>query len=99
MGGLSHETRKSQRRYKSHWSSQVAAARARYSDSKEDLVTFCCFFVRHEIRDCPRKKHDPEMERRVSLQPAHSASEKPNKPSFELCGNYKPLAGHDLRYR
>ncbi|MCI29457.1 putative disease resistance protein (TIR-NBS-LRR class), partial [Trifolium medium] len=63
--------------YNIHWSSQVAAARARYSASDEERETVNCFFVLQDMRDFPRKKHWPEMDLLVSTQPAQSASENP----------------------
>jgi len=47
---------------------------ALYSASEEDLDTIGSFFVLQEIRDWPRKKQCPEMERLVSLHHAQSAS-------------------------
>lgn len=44
------------------------------------------------------KKHEPEMERLVSLHPAQSESEKPRRCRLESQGKNKPLPGLDLRY-
>lgn len=70
---LVHVTCKAFMRYKRHWSSQVAAARARYSPSDEDLESVNCLFVLHELRNRPRKKHWPEMDLCVSMQSTDSA--------------------------
>jgi len=56
-GSLEHWMLRSLSRYRIHWSSQVAEARAWYSASKDDLETISCFFVLHEIKDFPKKKH------------------------------------------
>ncbi|MCI65662.1 hypothetical protein A2U01_0086920, partial [Trifolium medium] len=66
------------------------------SDEEREIVS--CFFVLHEMRDCPMKKHWPEMERRVSLQPAQSASEKPMRCKGESRGKKIPRPRHDFKY-
>lgn len=63
---------KSFMRYKSHRSSQVAAARVRYSASGEDLDNVNCFFVLYDISDLTRKKHWSETDLLVSMHPAQS---------------------------
>ena len=97
-GSLEHWMWRSLRRYRSHWSSQVAEARARYSASEDDLEIVICFFVLQEIRECPIKKHWPKMERLLSTQPAQSASENPCRWREEFLGKNKPLPGQLLRY-
>lgn len=76
----------------------MADAKALYSASDEDLDTMICFFVLHEIRELPKKKHWPEIDLLVSRQPAQSASENPCKLIEEFLGKNKPLPGHPLRY-
>ncbi|KEH26838.1 disease resistance protein (TIR-NBS-LRR class) [Medicago truncatula] len=58
-----------------HGTMKVAAPNALYSASEEDLETVSCFLVLYEINESPRKKHCPEMDLLVSLQPSQSASE------------------------
>ena len=50
-------------------------AMARYSASALDLETVVCRLEDHETRESPRKTQNPDVERRVSGQPAQLASE------------------------
>lgn len=84
------ETWRSLSRNKSHWSSQVAAPNALYSDSYEDLETVNCFLVLQEISDFPRKKNWPEIDLLESIHPAQSASEKPEIYKGESMGKKRP---------
>lgn len=43
---------------------------ARYSASDDDLEIVSCFFVRHDMREVPRKKQYREMDLLESMQPA-----------------------------
>ena len=53
----------------------VAYANAMYSDSVEERATNCCFLLPQHITPFANNKQYLEVERRVSLQPAQSASE------------------------
>jgi len=57
-----------------------------------------CFWVLHDIKELPKKKHYPVMERLVSTQPAQSASGNPCKIKEEFMGKNKPFPEHPLRY-
>jgi hypothetical protein len=74
VGSLTHLVCKSFKRYKSHWSSQVAVESALYSASDEDLDTVYCFLARRDIKDEPRKKQKPIVDLLESMHPAQSAS-------------------------
>jgi len=58
-------------------SSAVVEAKARYSASAVDQDTVACFLAPQDIKFVPRKIANPVVERRSSLQPAQSASQKP----------------------
>ena len=53
----------------------MVLAMARYSASALDLETVVCRLEDHEMRELPRMTQKPDVERRVSGQPAQSASE------------------------
>ena len=55
--------------------SEMAFAMARYSASTLDLETVVCHLEDHETSEAPRKTQNPDVERRVSGQPAQSTSE------------------------
>jgi hypothetical protein len=55
-GSLQHSIYRSFNKYCSHINSQVAADKALYSASDEDLEIVDCFLAFHEISDEPRKK-------------------------------------------
>ena len=67
----------SPRRGRSHEHSATVLATPRYSASALDRETVVCRLEDHETRASPRKMQKPEVERRVSGQPAQSASEHP----------------------
>jgi hypothetical protein len=58
-------------------SSAVVEAKARYSASAVDRDTVACFLVPQDIKLLPKKIANPVVERLSSLQPAQSASQKP----------------------
>src|SRR3954471_9983281 len=55
--------------------SQHVEAMERYSASAVDRATVVCFFVFHEIGDCPRNTQYPVTDLLVSLHRAQSASQ------------------------
>ena len=55
--------------------SATALAIARYSASALDQDTVVCRLDDHEMSEEPRKTQNPDVDRRVSGQPAQSASE------------------------
>jgi hypothetical protein len=67
--------RSSPRRCRSQEHSETALAMARYSISALDRDTVFCRLEDHEMSDSPKKTQKPDVERRVSVQPALSASE------------------------
>ena len=56
-------------------SSAVVSASARYSASVLERATTDCFLLRQEMRESPRRKQYPVVERRSVGSPAQSASE------------------------
>lgn len=56
---------------------KVVVAKAQYSASNEECESVSCFFMCHEMRDLPMKKHWSNEDLCMSAQSAHSAFEKP----------------------
>jgi hypothetical protein len=54
---------------------EVVSVRARYSASVLERDTICCFLLCQEIKESPKKKQKPVVERRSVGSPAQSASE------------------------
>lgn len=80
-------------------SSHVANDNALYSASDDDMEMVSYFFVRHDIREVPRKKQYPEMDLLESMQPAQSESEKPSNCSLIFLRNIIPLSGLFFKYQ
>ena len=82
-----------------HFSSHVAAAMNWYSASAEDRDTISCFFVFHDIGECPRKTNHPDTERWVSGQLAQSESHQLLKDKSQSYRRRMPCPRQPIKYR
>ncbi|PKU65123.1 hypothetical protein MA16_Dca004738 [Dendrobium catenatum] len=64
--------------------SEVRAARERYSDSVDDRATVCFFLTVHEMSVLPRNEQYPEVDFLEFGSPAQSASEKEVRTRSDL---------------
>lgn len=68
----------------------MAAIRALFSASDEDVKIFNCFLVLHEISDLLRKKDWPDIDLIVSKHPSQSVYKYPLSCIVESLGNKMP---------